>query len=969
MWNKTELSPVGQCRLSVRNPKNNKKYSVEFTVVEQNLISVHDCNFDRVVSVSTIDKYADIFDEKLGTLPGEVHIRTDDQVHPVPIYMRQRLKAELDRMTKEGVIAPVDQPTPWLSQLVLAEKKSGKLRVCIDPRELNKALQREHYIMPILEDTLHELRDSRVFSKADLSQGYWHIKLDDESSYLTTFQTCFGRYRWLRLPFGTNVSAEIFQKKLLEALEGLPGVICIADDIVIHGKKVTDHDENLEKFLARCKDRGIKLNKAKLELRLSEITFMGHLITSEGLQSDPEKVQAVRDMVPPQNLEELRRYLGLVNYLAKFLPNLTDVITPLRNLTRKNVSWMWSKAQQTAFDEMKNLVTSAPVLAMYDPTKELTLENDASEYGLGSALMQGKPVAYASRSMTDTERRWAQIEKELLAVIYGLEKFHHYTYGRHVTVVTDHQPLVSIVSKPLSKAPKRLQSLLLRAQKYNITLVYKPGKSIPVADTLSRAPLPHKPDSEEISVNYISFLPVKSPCLDTIRDETLKDETLIELKTTIISGWPVSKVNLPAKLTPYYDYRDELSVQDGVILRGERIVIPRAVQPEMKRRIHSGHLGINSCLRRARELLFWPGMSGDIKRHVESCDVCSTYCDKQSPETIYMHPVPDRQWAKVGTDLFQIEDRDYLVTVDYYSSFFEVDYLPDTSSETVISKLKQHFARYGTPDVVVSDGGPQYTSGKFQKFSSLWGFSHQRSSPGNSKANGAAEAAVKTAKRLMRKCRASNEDPYLGLLNLRNTPTEELLTSPTQRLLGRKTKTPLPITASALKPMHQEPDKCRQEGKKAIFAHRLNQRRRDLKPLKVGECVRMQPIQAGSKQWKQATVAKQVKTRTYEVVTDNGRRYTRNRQYLRSSVPSRDPVTEPDVYVERQKSPSRDQVYRSPPVQERPPSPDQARRAPLAAGTETAVSAPPKEAPKPPSDGLYRTRSGRSIKPVKPFNL
>ena len=306
------------------------------------LISVNSDSIDRVASLNAVQKYTEVFDRKLGALPGVHHLRIDEAVVPVvmpsrrvPVSVQSSLKTELDRLTDMQVITPVDEPTPWVNQMVATRKKTGEMRICIDPKELNKALLRERYILPIIEDSLHELGESRIFSKADLSSGYWHVKLDDESSLLTTFQTCFGRYRWLCLPFGLCVSSEIFQKKLLEALGGLVGVICIADDVIIHGKNMEDHDQNLEKFLERCQQKGIKLNKQKMELRLNQIAFMGHIVTSDGLQADPEKVKAVSNMSPPKDITELRRFLGMVNYLTKYLSHVTNMTELLRNLTKK----------------------------------------------------------------------------------------------------------------------------------------------------------------------------------------------------------------------------------------------------------------------------------------------------------------------------------------------------------------------------------------------------------------------------------------------------------------------------------------------------------------------------------------------------------------------------------------------------------------------------------------------------------
>jgi hypothetical protein len=862
---------------------------------QMHLIAVNDDNLQRVNKVSDLwpcAKFADVFDGKLGTFSGETHLRTDKSIHPVvsptyrcPLAIRAKLKAELDRLQKLGVIAPVTEPTPWVSQIATTVKRNGELRVCICPKELNRALMREHFMLPILEDTLHELGQSRFFTKADLSAGYWHVVLSYEASLLTTMQTCFGRYRWLRLPFGTCVSAEIFGRKLLEQLDGLPGVICIADDVIIHGKTEAEHDAHLENFLRRCQERGIKLNKDKFELKLQEITFMGHRIGIKGLQPDPDKVKAVREMKPPSNIEELRRFIGMVTFLGKFLPHLSTVMEPLRNLTKKNVPWNFSTTQMTAFESVKRLVTQAPVLAFYSPEKDLVLENDASEYSLGSLLSQeGKPLSFASRTLSEVERRYAQIEKEMMALVYGLEKNHQFTYGRHVKAYTDHKPLVAILSKPLSRAPRRLQSFILRTQRYDFTLEFRPGNSIPVADALSRAPLEGPVDESAHSVSNVSLCPINNSRLAEIRNATDGDETLKALRAVITGGWPENKADLHPSVAIYYNYRDELSIQDGIVLRGERVVIPRSMRADMKRRIHAGHLGINSCLRRARDVVFWPGMSSEIRQFIENCTVCATYCDKQPAETLKFHETCHRPWEKVGTDLFTIHDRHYLVTVDYCSHFIELDYLPDTLSETVVTKLKHHFARHGIPDILVSDGGPQYTSSVFRNFSEKWQFQHVITSPGNSKSNGAAEAAVKVVKRMMRKCHANHEDPYLGLLSLRNTPVEGLGVSPSQRLFGRRTKTTMPTTYNNLCPAQVDSSvQQKQNLRRAAAAERADEGRRDLRPLRPGETVRLQPIGQHQREWKPATVCRQLTSRRYEVQTQDGRLLRRNRQLLRPS--------------------------------------------------------------------------------------
>jgi hypothetical protein len=578
----------------------------------------------------------------------------------------------------------------------------------------------------------------------------------------------------------------------------------LTDDVVIYGRNVQEHDQNMNTFLSRCQDVGIRLNKKKLEVGVETLTFMGHQIATDGLRPDPCKVSAITEMKEPTGLESLRQFLGMVNYLAKFLPKVTEVMQPLYNLLKKDVPWTWSISQQDAFDQVKSMITTAPVLAYYDPTKPLELENDACEYGLGSALLQnGKPVAFASRALSQAERRYAQIEKEMLAVTYGLEKFHHYTFGRELEVITDHKPLVAITSKPLSNAPRRLQNLLLRAQKYTYTLSWKPGKDIPLADALSRAPTQEPTEAEVI--NDVTEYRIRDERLQQIRGATTVDETLCSLGKIIMEGWPADKNDIPDALKTYFSYRDELTIQDGIIYRSDRIVVPTALRQDMKIRVHAGHLGINSCLQHARDLIYWPGMSAEIRQHVEACGTCATYADKQPQESQVITEIPDRPWKKVASDLLTWAGDDYLITTDYHSNFFEIDKLPVATSEAVICKLKAHFARQGTPDTLISDNGPQYTSATFRMFAKSWQFHHLTTSPGNSQANGAAEAAVKTAKRLLRKNKNSGEDLYIALLNLRNTPTEGLNSSPAQRLLGRHTKSLMPTADSKLRPGYIDP--------------------------------------------------------------------------------------------------------------------------------------------------------------------
>ena len=602
MWNGTKVKPAGACTMPVVNPKNDEEYEIKFLVVEEDLtpllglnaveemrlLTVHSENFVNVVEKSDEDllvKYPEVFDEKLGALPGKVHLQVDPSVKPVvlparkiPVAVRDKFQKELERLQDLKVIIPVDEPTEWVSQIVVAMKRSGSLHICIDPKPLNAALRREHYQIPVIDDLLPDLTDACVFTKVDLASALRHLELDDESSLLTTFATPYGRFRWLRLPFGLNVSSEIFQKRLNQELEGLAGVKCIADDVLVYGTSEADHDRNLANFMCRCQHKGIKLNSEKLEFKCKEVPFHRHLLTTKGLKPDPEKIRAITEMPRPRNRDDVLRLNGMVTYLSRFLPHLSDVMKPLRDLTHKDVEWSWNDAHEKARENVKKLISSAPVLAYYQSVEQLEIQCDSSQSGLGAVLIQnGQPIAYSSRALSETESRYAQIEKEMLAVVVAVEKFNDYTFGRRTIVHSDHKPLESILKKPLHRAPKRLQGMILHLQKYNVEVQYQSGKTMLLADALSRAYLPTEMNQREPefeTINMLKYLPISEETLLQIQQETDNDESLQVLKAVIQKGWPEQKNALPEIISPYYNMRDEMSVQDGLIFNGERVVIP-----------------------------------------------------------------------------------------------------------------------------------------------------------------------------------------------------------------------------------------------------------------------------------------------------------------------------------------------------------------------------------------------------------
>ena len=385
--------------------------------------------------------------------------------------------------------------------------------------------------------------------------------------------TSYGRYRWLCLPFGITSFPEEFQMRLTTAFEGLECIIYIADDILAYGEGndsdevQKDHDRRFIALMERCHKLNIKLNAAKLQFKLKELKFMGTIISDQGMKMDLDKVAAITQMQPPENKAALLRFIGMVNYLSPFCANPSSVIQPLRMLTQESVPFIWSKVQDGAFNKAKQLISSVPVLAYYDLDKPVVLQTDASDYALGSALLQpndkGKlqPVAFTSSSMSPTEQRYSQIEKECLAICNCFQKFDQWLYGKSdIEVHTDHQPLETIYKKPLNKAPARLQRMLMKLQRYRFNLTYKRGPTLHLADTLSRAALP-QPISARVTPFDVFRMEMESSELSRnarleestenhLREETSKDNTLTALHKVIVHGWPEDRSIISESLRP-----------------------------------------------------------------------------------------------------------------------------------------------------------------------------------------------------------------------------------------------------------------------------------------------------------------------------------------------------------------------------------------------------------------------------------
>lgn len=972
-YNGNPLQTEGTITLTCTHPDTNKTRQVEFHVVHTQstpLFGLQSCvEFDLVkitysienkpaqsymTKASVLNNFPQVF-KGIGSIAGDVsiHIAPDavPVVHPprkIPVALKDRVKEELDRMEKMGVIKKVDEPTDWVNSMVVVEKRSGKLRVCLDPHDLNKVIQRPHYPLKTLDDILPQLNGARYFTKMDATSGFWAINLKNESSLLTTFNTVFGRYRYLRLAMGLKNSMDLFQKKVDECFEGLSGVVAIVDDILVYGKSREEHDKNLRAVLNRALEKGLRLNENKLEVGVTEISYFGHVLSERGLQPDPAKIAAILDMPPPENRTELETILGMINYLSRFAPNLAEITSPLRELLGKTVEFYWGKLQADAFSKVKEIITQAPVLCYYDPAKSLILQTDSSRSGLGATLLQdGRPLAYASKSLTPCEKNYAQIELECLGILFGMKRYHHWVYGRKVIVETDHLSLIPIFKKPLYVAPARLQRMLLQMQRYDIEVRFRAGKEIPVPDTLSRKSLsdtyPSLSEGLDVQVNMvISSLPVSDRKLQEIKAQTEQDEQLSLLKKVIQDGWPVYRNQCQPEILDFWNFRDELACFDGIIMKGQKLVIPKALRSSILDIVHVGHMGVEKTLNRARDIIFWPRISSDITQLVLNCPTCLEHRCSNTKEPLVSPEIPEYPWQIVATDIFTWNQKDFIVVADYYSHYFEVKELPNMKTSTVIKRMKGIFARLGIPQRLISDNQTCYTSAEFAQFAKEWDFEAITSSPYHSQGNGFAEAYVKICKRIFTKAKEAKKDPLIGLLEYRNTPLN-IGFSPATLLMGRQLRSILPTSKENLMPQTIAPEivRAKLQAKRQKEKFYYDRNAKPLPLLEVGDSARIQQ----DKTWKQAVVTDKLNDRSYSVRTTDGASYRRNRRHLNKT---KECIQEPPD-VEMHNIPEEQILSNTPPD---PPLPE-THKSPIPAKTGSEIDEKP----------VYITRYGRAVKP------
>ena len=787
-----------------------------------------DHNDPNPVIADIKSKYREVFEPGTGIIKSKqisLHVKEEAvpkfcKSRPVPFALKPLVDVELDRLLNDKIIRKV-KTSEWATLLVVVRKPNGSVRLCADYKiTLNPVLEVEHYPLPTTEELFSELAEAKVFTVLDLSHAYLQLPVKEESQKLLTINTHKGLFAYTRLPYGIKSAPFAFQQAMDEILEGINNAMCYLDDVLLVSKSKEEAIKLLDRVLKRFKEKGVKVNFEKCKFLSSQVKYLGYEISESGISPTEKLLVAIKNAPEPRDVDQLRSYVGLLNFYGKFLPNISGRMSKLYDLL-KNVPWAWSDEHKKLFEESKNWLTSKSLLIHYDSTKPLTLTCDASATGIAAVIShttesgQERPIAYASKTLSDAEKKYSQVEKEALAIIFGVKKFHKYLFGRKFVLYTDHKSLTTIFGEKKgipAVTTARLQRWAIVLSAYDYKISHKKGSDIANADALSRLPISvDKVDSSndwlgtDYFQNCLAFCEydtAENPLTASdIARESKKDLNLQKVWQYTMHGWP-NKV--PDSQTSFKTRQNEITTENGCLMWGTRVIIPASLKRKILNLLHEGHNGITRTKMLARSYVWWPKIDEDIENHIKSCLICQS-CQNSAPKVPYSPwPISKHPWQRIHIDfakdtseqLLRTSEGHYLLCiVDTYSKWIEVFLMKTMTAQLTVNKLRTLFAAYGLPEVLVSDNGGTFLAEEFQDFLKKNRVIHKLIPPYHACSNGAAEKTVQTVKKALlkqvledcenKKYRNVQHKIDNFLFNYRNTPNATSGVSPAEMFLKR----------------------------------------------------------------------------------------------------------------------------------------------------------------------------------------
>lgn len=775
------------------------------------------------------NKFPNLWKEELGCLKDyELTVKFKDDAKPiflkprtVPFAIQNDLTQAIDAGIVKGVWEKVNF-SEYGTPVVPVKKRSvgvnGRpvIRVCGDySATVNSQLEKHRHPMPTPESLIQKLGGGYCFTKIDLADAYSQIMLSPESQHKLALSTHRGVLLQKRLPFGITSAPGYFQSVMEKVTADLTGVGVYLDDILVSGNDAADHLRNLENLLQRLDERGLRCRLNKCSFAEPSVEYLGHVLSKDGIRKG-SRVDAIQKMPRPTDVSTLRSFLGSIQFYSKFISNVAMITEPLYKLTRKGVPWKWGDEQEKSFKLLKEKLLEETVLVHFNPNDELGISCDASSIGVGAVLFHRykdgteRPIANVSKILTSAQRNYSQIQKEALAIVFAMKKFHQFLYGRKFYLVTDHKPLLSLFGQQKATpalAANRLARWALTISQYDYIIEYRKTQEHGNADALSRLPAGTDSDfdaSEEsddeysvCSVNNISSqlnLPSKG-----IVQATAKDPILALVVKFVREGWP--NTNSPSNSIHCYEainqfksIRNSLLVFEGCLFYGSRLVIPQSLRKEVLKILHMGHFGIVRMKMLARSAVFWPNIDADVEDTARNCDACAQHQNK--PEKPLTHPwiIPEKPWIRLHLDhAVNFMGYNWLVITDAYSKYPCIHATNSTSTRTTTDILEEVFAHFGFPVSVVTDNATTFSSYEFKTWCEERGIIHLSGAPYYPASNGAAERLVQSFKQSLRKSKLPPKSALQEFLMAYRRTTLPSGLSPSELLNNRQIRSKIDI--------------------------------------------------------------------------------------------------------------------------------------------------------------------------------
>ena len=868
---------------------------------------------------------------------------------PIPHHWKKQVKSDIDRDVRLGIIEPVPQgtPTEWCSRMVVTAKKDGSPRRTVDLQRLNNATMRETHHTPSPFNLVSTIPGGTRKTVLDAWNGYHSLPLSDDARDATTFITEWGRYRYCRAPMGFHASGDAYTRRFDDITAGESRVVRCIDDSLIWDQTddIAATFWHAFDYIKLCGDHGVVFNREKFVFAEESVEFAGFDVHMEGVRPPQRIISAIEDFPVPRNVTDIRSWFGLVNQVSYAFAH-AEVMTPFRELlASKKRTFYWDGTLEEVFQRSKQEIVKRVQegVRTFEIDRATCLATDWSRIGVGYSLTQKhcectgpidpncggghwKLILAGSRFTKDAETRYAPIEGEALALVYGLQSCRMFVLGSpNLTVAVDHKPLIKIFDdRQLDTIDNpRILNLKEKTLMYSFKVMHIEGISNCTSDWASRNPARGANDKERsqcheegISAAYAARHGNKATSVTwkTVKEAATSDEECVLLVDCIINGFPDAREGLPPSLRCYWPMREELYVIDKVPFKGRKMLVPSALRGQVLEGLHSAHQGVTGMQANARERFFWPGLDAAIRQVRSKCRQCNENAPSQPSEEMIITPPPDYPFQQVVTDFAEIEGHDFLVYADRYSGWLEVAKLNNKVWKTVHQTLLSWFD-FGVPEEISSDGGPPFNSMEYESFLQRWDIRRRQSSAYYPQSNGRAEVAVKTARRIL----LGNINPVTGKLDTeeaaraflayRNTPSQDTGISPAMSLFGRPIKDHLPRRTLVIRPEWEAVQNAREIAfAKRHLASPPNKPARMLEPLLCGDAVQVQNQNGNRprKWYATGVVVECLPNRQYRVLIDGSRRATlRNRKFLRKIDPvCRKPTHLPEIDQARPVTPT-----------------------------------------------------------------